>query len=240
MAALEDSSFGRLIGVLVSPGKTFRSIAGRPSWAVALIVLALLGSTVGQLVNARTNQRKMIEKQMAKFGRQVSPEQLDEMAQRAKNPPPLLRALSVVGGLVMPVVGYLLATLLFYVVFKLAGSDLTFKAGLSTYLHASVPIGVAMLLSLPVILSRREVEPVDALTGRLLASSPAFLLPEGTSAAVRGALSAFDLFNLWSLALAVVGYRIVARVSTTAAVAAAAVLFLLGMGFRALMASFLG
>ncbi len=31
-ALLEDSSFGRLIGALVSPGKTFQSIAGRPTW----------------------------------------------------------------------------------------------------------------------------------------------------------------------------------------------------------------
>ena len=47
--ALEDSSAGRLIGVLVSPVKTFQSIAARPTWAVALIVLALLGAGIGQL-----------------------------------------------------------------------------------------------------------------------------------------------------------------------------------------------
>jgi|tagenome__1003787_1003787.scaffolds.fasta_scaffold20610080_2 hypothetical protein len=241
MAALEDSSFGRLIGVLASPAKTFRSIAERPTWVVVLVILALLGSGIGQLVNARTDQRKMIEKQMAKFGRQLTPEQLEDAVQRAKNPPPVLRAVSVVAGLVFQVLfAYLLPTLLFFVVFKLAGSDLTFKAALSTYLHSSVPIMIGILLSIPVVLSRSSVEPADALTGRLLASSPAFFLPEGASLVLRGALSAFDVFNLWSVALVIVGYRIVARVSTTAATAAAVLLFLLGMGFRAGMAAFLG
>jgi Yip1 domain len=240
MAALEDSSFGRLIGVLASPARTFRSIAERPTWVVALIILALLGSGIGQLVNARTDQRKMIEKQMAKFGRQLTQEQLNDAVQRAKNPPPVFRALSVVTGFLFQGIGYLLPTLLFFVFFKLAGSELTFKAALSTYLHSSVPIMIGILLTIPVVLSRAEVEPVDALTGRLLASGPAFLLPEGTSLALRGALSAFDVFNLWSVALAIVGYRIVARVSTTAATVAAVLIFLLGMGFRAGMATFLG
>jgi hypothetical protein len=207
---------------------------------VALVILALLGSGIGQLVNAHTDQRKAAEKMAAKFGQKMTQEQLDEAVQRAKNPSPVLRAVSIVTGFLFQSLFYLLPTLLFYVFFKLSGSDLTFKGGLSTYLHASVPIMIGILLTIPVVLSRATVEPVDALTGRLLASGPAFLLPEGTSLALRGALSAFDAFNLWSVALIIVGYRIVARVSTTAATVAAVLIFLLGMGFRAGMAAFLG
>ncbi|MFL6231792.1 MAG: YIP1 family protein [Thermoanaerobaculia bacterium] len=240
MAALEDSSAGRLIGVLVSPARTFQSIAARPTWGVALVVLALLGVGLGQLINARTDQRQMMEKQLAKFGQHLSPEELDKAVARAKNPSPVLRALSLVTGLLFQSLIYLVPAALFFIFFKLAGSELTFKSSFSTYLYSTVPIAIGLLLTLPVILSRRTVQPVDAMTGRLLASSPSFFLPEGSSAALRGALSSFDVFNLWSVVLAVVGYRIVARVSTTAAVAAAIVLFLIGMGLRVLAASFMG
>jgi hypothetical protein len=41
-----DSGFGRLIGVLVSPGKTFESIARRPTWLVPLLVLVAVGAGV--------------------------------------------------------------------------------------------------------------------------------------------------------------------------------------------------
>lgn len=238
--AMEDSSFGRLIGALVSPGKTFRAIAGRPTWAVALVVLGLLGAGIGALINSRADQREMIQKQMKKWGQNLTEEQLDEAVQRAEHPRPVMRAVSITVGLLGQAVAYLLPAFLFWLIFKLAGSEMSFKAGLSTYLHASMPIGVATLLTIPVILSRATVQPLEALTGDLLASSPAFLLPEGTGAAVKAALAAFDLFNLWSVVLAVIGYRIVARVSTPVAVSAAVFLFLLGMGFRVGFAALLG
>jgi hypothetical protein len=238
--AMEDSSVGRLLGALVAPGKTFRAIAERPTWAVALIVLAVLGAGLGILVNVRTDQRQMIEKQMAKFGQNVTEKQLDEAVERAEHPSPLLRAISIVTGLIGQAIGYLLPAFLFWVFFKLTGSEMPFKSSFSTYLHASVPLAIAILLSLPVILSRPSVQPVDMLTGGLLASSPAFFLPAGTSPMVKAALTTFDVFNLWSLALCIVGYRIVARVSTAVAASATVVLWLLGMGLRVAGASFLG
>src|SRR5688572_32534991 len=39
---MESSSFGRLIGVLVSPVKTFAAIAERPTWLVAFLVVVLV------------------------------------------------------------------------------------------------------------------------------------------------------------------------------------------------------
>ncbi len=56
MAALEDSSFGRLIGVLVSPGKTFQSIAARPTWGVALIVLLIAATASSVLISQRMDK----------------------------------------------------------------------------------------------------------------------------------------------------------------------------------------
>ena len=237
--ALEDSSAGRLIGVLAAPGKTFRAIAERPTWVVALVVLALLGAGLGMLVQNRTDQRQMIEKQMAKFGGNMTEKQIDEAVERAQHPTPLVRTLSLVGGLIGQAIGYLLPAFLFWVAFKLAGSEMPFKSSFSTYLHASVPLAIAFLLSLPVILSRQSVQPADMLTGGLLASSPAFFLPAGTSPTVKAALTTFDVFNLWSLALCILGYRIVARVSTAVAASAAVVLWLLGMGLRIAGAAFL-
>jgi Yip1-like protein len=238
--ALEDSSAGRLIGALVSPGKTFRSIAERPTWLLALLVLMLAGTGVNQLVNARTDQRAMIQKQMAKFGQNLTEKQLDEAVERAQHPNPVLRVISWVVGLIIQSVIYAFLAFLFWIIFKLTGSEMPFKSGFSTYLHASLPAVLALLLSIPVILSRASVQPVDMLTGNLLASSPAFLAPEGASVSLKAALACFDVFNLWTYVLYVLGYRIVARVSTPVAVSAAVLAFLLGMGARVAFAAFFG
>src|SRR4051812_38945731 len=81
MAALEDSSFGRLIGVLVSPGKTFQSIAARPTWGVALIVLLIVATASSVLVSQRIDKedmRRSIKERMEKGrGGQATPEQIE-------------------------------------------------------------------------------------------------------------------------------------------------------------------
>src|SRR5260221_8019022 len=189
--AIEDSSFGRLLGALVSPGKTFKSIAERPTWVAAFLVMALLGTGVNQLVNARTDQRATIQKTMAKFGQNPTDKQLDEAVERATHPKPLLRVVSVAAGLLFQAVIYLFLAFLFWLIFKLTGSEMPFKSSFSTYLHGSLPAGLAILLSIPVLLSRATVQPVEMLTGGLLASSPAFLFPEGSSVALKAVLAPF-------------------------------------------------
>ena len=39
---MEESSFGRLVGVLVSPAKTFKAIGEKPTWVLALLVLSFV------------------------------------------------------------------------------------------------------------------------------------------------------------------------------------------------------
>src|SRR4029453_15340994 len=57
---MENSGFGRLIGVLVSPGKTFQSIAERPTWALPLVVLLFLSAVIGYVTAQRTDYRDVV------------------------------------------------------------------------------------------------------------------------------------------------------------------------------------
>ena len=57
---MKDSSWGRLVGVLVAPGETFRSIAERPTWLPPLLVLTLLGGAVGLVLQMRTDPEEMV------------------------------------------------------------------------------------------------------------------------------------------------------------------------------------
>lgn len=228
---MENSSFGRILSVLFAPAKTFRSIAERPTWVMALLVLATLGMAMGLVINQRMDHRQMIRNQMETMGQELSEEQMEEAVERAENPSPTMRALSVVGGFAGQCIVYLFLAFLFWLIFKLTGSEMTYKSSLATYLHASVPAGIAMLLGIPVILSRASVGP-EVMTEGPLASSPAAFLPEGANPLLKAALGGLDFFTLWVLVLSVIGYRTVARVSTTAAVTAAVLIWLLGLGMR--------
>lgn len=211
---MEDSSFGRLIGVLVSPGKTFRSIAERPTWLVPFLVLMALSLGVGGLLMSRVDPGEMVRYQLEKFGDRLPPEQVEKAVEDAENMTPARRLLQTAIGL--PVAALLYAALagVFLVIFKVLGSQMTFKQSLSTYLYGLVPIGVvSTLINLPLMLARESITPEEAMGGGVLVASPAILASEETSAVIRSLLGSLNFFTLWTLVLLAIGYRIVARVS---------------------------
>jgi hypothetical protein len=227
---MESSSFGRLFGVLFSPGKTFRSIAERPTWLVPMLVLAALGLAMGLVINQRIDQREMIRGQMAKMGQTMTEEQIDEAVERGKSP--VMRGVSAFFGFFAQCFVYLIPAFLFWLIFKLIGSEMPFKSSFSTYLYASIPLAIFFLLTIPIAFARSSIGP-EALFEGVLASSPAAFMPEGTSPLVKAVLGGFDFFVLWALVLTVIGYRTVAKVSTAAAATVAILIWALGLGLRA-------
>lgn len=230
---MDDSSFGRLIGVLVSPGKTFRSIAERPTWLVPFLVLLILSLAVGWLVQTRVDPEEMVRYQLGKFADRMPPEQIDEMIRSAENVTPAQQALQIGIGIPVAALFYAVISALFLGIFKLLGSEMTFKQSLSTYLYGSMPMAVAALINLPLILTRDSVSPEEVLGGGVLVASPAILASEETSAVIRSLLGSLNFFTLWTLALLILGYRAVAKVSLAASSGAVITLWLLWVAGKA-------
>jgi hypothetical protein len=224
---MHDSSFGRLIGALVSPGKTFESIVRRPTWVVPLIVLVLLSGLAAFLANQRVDPREMIQESMEQRGQQMTEEQMEQAVEIAEK----FGAISTVAGiLVLGPLLYLLLALIFWGAFRFfGGSDFSFKHSLSTLLYSMAPWIVASLLSIPLILSKESIGFEEARRG-ILASNLSVLAPEGANSVLVSLLGSIDFFSLWTLALLIIGYRTVARVSQGTAAATVLVLWLLYVG----------
>jgi hypothetical protein len=226
---MNDSGLGRLLGVLVSPGKTFRSIAERPTWWAVLLVLALAGTGVGFLTTKKMDFEAMARQRATQQNQPLNQEQLDKGVQFAKTFAPVW---ALVAGLILGPGIYMLLAVLFWTFFRLLGSEMSYPQSLSVTVHAYVPTLVLSLLAVPVLLSRQTISPDDAKKGILL-SNLAFLAPEGSSAAVQSLLGSIDFFSLWVVVLLALGYRIVAKVSGTAATATVVALWLLYVAGRA-------
>jgi hypothetical protein len=211
---MTDSAFGRLLGALVSPVETFRSIAARPTWLVPLLLLAVLGTAVGSMLVQHLDFDQLMRVQNERTGGQMTGEQVEHAVEQAKKWAPIAALLQ--GVIVAPAI-YLLLALVFWAGFRLLGSDLTFKTSLATSVHALLPSAIAALLSIPVILRHGVYTQQEIKGGNFLASSLAFLVPGDGSPALRSLLGSLDLFSLWTLGLLVVGYRETARVSPKAA-----------------------
>ena len=117
-----------------------------------------------------------------------------------------------------------------WLIFKLLGSEFSYRSALAVTVHASMPYVVSQLLSLPVILSRASLGFDDLKTGSFLQSNLAFLAPADAPTWQLAALASLDFFGLWGLVLSIIGYRAVSRLSTQAVAITMIVLWLVFVG----------
>jgi hypothetical protein len=228
---MESSSFGRLFGVLFSPGKTFRSIAERPTWAVALLTLMLACALVGFVSGQRTDYRDVIIESSRDKGQDVNEAQMEPAIEMMEKAGPAIGAVTtplIVAGLV------LIVALLYWVAFKLLGSDFSYKSSLAVSLHASMPAVVSLLLSIPVILSRSTITYADMKKsgGTFLRSNLAFLAPEDAPSWLTALYASLDFFSLWGLALSIIGYRALSRKPTQSVAITVIVIWLIFVALR--------
>jgi hypothetical protein len=228
-SALTDSGPGRVLGALVKPGDTFRSIAARPTWAAPLMVPVLLAVAVGWMATARIDLAQLIRHQNEVTGGQLSAEQLEQRIELAKKLAPFG---ALFQGLIAAPAVYLLCALLLWVGFKLVGSEMSYKAAFSTLLYGMLPLGVEALLAIPVLWNRASLTPDEARNLSFLIDNLAAAAPEGTGRVALALLGSVNLFSIWALVLLVFGYGIAARVSRAAAAGVVLSVWLLGIALK--------
>ncbi|HSS50499.1 MAG TPA: YIP1 family protein, partial [Thermoanaerobaculia bacterium] len=227
--AMEDSSFGRLLGALVSPGKTFRSIAERPTWAAAFLVLLVASGAVAYVVGLRTDYRDVIVQSVKEKGRDIPEAQLEPQINMME------KAGAAISGISVPLVialVTLLAALFYWVAFKLLGADFSYKSSLAVCLHAGLPGVISALLTLPVVLSHATLGYADVKSGVFLKSNLAFLAPQDAKAWVTALYASADFFSLWSLVLSIIGYKALSRLTTKPVAMVTILIWLLFIGVR--------
>ena len=205
---MENSGFGRLISVFTSPGRTFASIAAKPTIAAPLLALILAGLLSSVVITPRMDMAGMVQEGIERSGREMPPEQVEKITgfyEKFKWP------LALGGSLIGQPVFWLIATLLFWVILKLCGSDLEFLQAWSVALHAALPQSLLALLSIPVALTHSTIGYDEVKSGSFLKSNPAAFLPKGASPVVTSLLSNIDVFTIWTIILLAIGYGIVAR-----------------------------
>jgi hypothetical protein len=225
---MENSGIGRMLTVLTSPGKTFCSIAERPTWAAPLVLFMLLTALVGFLVHQRTDYREVMEWTVQHRGMEMDQDRMDKAVDMQER----FGGVGAVIGSVVVVIFTLLVTLLYLLGLKLAGGELKYVDALAVGLYGSMPVAVQLLLTAAVLLPRKTLEVSQIMSRNFLASNLGFFAPADAGPVLNNLLACFDVFAIWALVLLVIGFRRVAKVSTAGATAVVVVVWLLGVGIR--------
>jgi len=212
--AAEVGALARVPGVLFTPGKTFDSIARKPTWLAPLLLWTAASFSAVALLLPRIDFERMTRERLERAGQTISQERIQAIAEQQKRLAPVL---SYIGAGVGPLVTCLIVAVVCWGALKAFGWDLTFRQGFGVTAHAFVPgiLGAALLL--PILASRESVNP-DAM-GDLLRSNPGFLVDRSSSKAGHSLLQSMDVFSFWTLALLAIGFASAAKVSRKAAAA---------------------
>lgn len=226
--APQISAFNRLWKVLVAPTETFQAIAAKPTWALALTVTMLVIVASLSLATTKIDFQESLREQMEAQGQPV-PANLETGAR-------VIKIFTLVGGVLVPPIIFLVLAAL-YLGLNLFGGRLRFPVSFAVLLHSGIPSLVKGLLGLPVILARSSMTLQDLQTGGLKSNLGAFA-PEGMNASLKVLLTSLDVFTLWQVVLAIIGYSIAARLPRKTAAIYVLTLFLafvlLGAGLAAL------
>jgi hypothetical protein len=212
------SEGSRLINTFVAPSKTFTDLRRSASWWLPFLLLAVVWLAFVYAVDQKVGFRKITESQIemvpkaaAQFEK-MSPEQRSQQIEiRTKGTRYFSYAKSVLRlGWFAVIAAVLMATFTFG-----AGAKVSFKTSFAVVIFASLPMVIKLLLGIVSLLA--GVSPEFYSPDNPIASNPAYFMNPADSL-VRYSLAApFDIFEIWTLILAGIGFSCVAKLKRSTA-----------------------
>jgi len=209
------SSLQRLIKVFFSPGEVFEDIRTKPSWLVVLVAMTILTVGAQAIILPHMDNEGTLRARLGDRAEEMSDQQIEQMLAGGEK---ITRFIPIITAVVVPVMWAILAGI-FLLMLKMVGSETDFVTTLSATMHAYWPASVAATVLMVALIQR-----VDKITEQeipnLVKSHLGVLLPADAPAWLSSMAGTFSIFNIWTLTLLVVGFKIVGRVPTTRAAVA--------------------
>ena len=210
------SAAQRLWMVFTSPAEVFADIRIKPTWVLALILMIALGVAIQFVIMPHIDIESSIRAQLGDRATEMGDEQIEEMVAGQQKFAKFGPIIAIVIG---PLAWALMAAI-FLVSLKLVGSEMDFVSTLSTALHAYWPPSVVGGILTMILIQRAGMIPQEEVANVVKAHPAAFMSPDSPPwlLATAGTLS---IFNIWTVVLLVMGFKIVGGLSTSRATVAA-------------------
>lgn len=203
------SSLQRLIAAFHSPGEVFEDITVKPTWVAVLIAMMILTVAAQTVVLPKMDNEGTIRARLGERADQLSEEQIEDIVARGQK---FARFVPVITAVVVPLMWAILAGI-FFLMLKMVGSETDYVRTLSATLHAYWPPSAVATLLVVILIQR-----VDSITEQeipnLVKSHLGVLLPADAPGWLNGVASTFSVFNLWTLILLIIGFKVVGRLTT--------------------------
>jgi hypothetical protein len=209
------SAFQRLVKAFYAPGEVFEDILVKPTWVVVLIAMTVLTAGAQMVVLPHMDNEATIRARLADRADELSDEQIERMVEGGEK---FARFVPIITAVVVPIMWVILAGI-FLLMLKLVGSETDFLRTFSATLHSYWPPSAVATILVVALIQR-----VDKITEQeipnLVKSHLGVLLPADAPTWLSSMASTFSVFNVWTLALLIIGFKIVGRLPTARAATA--------------------
>lgn len=202
-----DSAIARLVGVFVSPVRTFASVAARPTFLVPLVLWTALSFLVSELVLTKADWRALVTQGNSHREQKMTEAQIDQAAEGARK---ILWVWEFFAAVAPTIIAVVTAGAL-WMSCQAFGWEVRFRQSLGVTAHAFLPGVVASIALFALLWGRETIDPKGL--DDILRTSPAFLVSRQADSTLHSLLSSFDLLSFWSMALLVLGLSAAAKVA---------------------------
>lgn len=228
--SVSTNPFSRMAGAIIAPVDTFKGIAEKPNFLIAMIVFVVIALATTLIVTPHIDLDASLRAQFQKQG--LKPEQADKAIEMAEKIQKFSAPINVV---VYPIILLVIAGIPF-IIFKVFGAAGTFAQFLGATVYAWVPEVVKGVITTILVAFKGKLTIEEMST--LLKSNPGSIVSMSDDPIAFAALSAIDFFDIWTVVLLIIGFAFAARVSrarSAAVVLTLWVIFTLGrIGIAAL------
>jgi len=231
------SEGARIIDTFIAPTKTFNDINRKASWFVPWLLMAIVTLGVAYSVSQKVGWSQVNENQM-----RMSPKRAEQMEKlppadraRAEKVGEAMSAGFTYGWPVARLIGLVIVAGVLFLSFRFgAGADIGFGKTLAVTMYADLPIAIKGLLTI-VFLWGGLIQPDQFISQNPIGTNLGAFFKPGTPMYALG--SAVDIFEIWILCLAAIGFTCIARIKKGTSFAVVfgwyAVMALIGTGIAA-------
>ena len=204
-AAPKPSGFDRVIGVLISPGATFASIARQPDFWVPVILLVVVSLVAGIILAQRVDFVAPMREQMEERG---APQSQIESTVRFMTP--FFKGISYASP-ILAIIFLLVISAAMLLAFRAMGGEGDFRQAFAVTAYAWMPEVIKSAITTIIVASKSGLTAVDLAT--VVRSNPGFLVTMKEHTFLFSLLTSIDVFGIWTLVLFVIGFAYVSKFS---------------------------
>ena len=232
------SEIASLANIFIEPGNTFRDMRRKPRFILAGLIIAIAVSAFSIIFLERVGFENFQRHQIESSSRtqQLTKEQKDAIVEQQSSS--LVKGITYGAAPIVMIIVFLLGGLIYWLGANAFGGSTRFLHGISVWVYSSLPPTLLFVVANLLVLFLKSVDDIDLTQGQrgLIQANPGMFI-DGKEQPVLGALlGSLDLFAIWGYVLAVIGLKVVAKISTGSALAIVLILALAGVTVRVIVA----